>query len=130
MLIKYFERRVIGENGIIFDIRQAPNFFYFVEEGEIEMVRIHLSEANGETSVERAHKVRTGGVFGELEFFMNTTHSVRSLAVRKSIIWGISRSSYKLMEVENPTLCIKLQNLIIRNVAVGINHKVNDVINY
>lgn len=130
LLIKYFERRVIGENGIIFDIRQAPNFFYFVEEGEIEMVRIHLSEANGETSVERAHKVRTGGVFGELEFFMNTIHSVRSLAVRKSIIWGISRSSYKLMEVENPTLCIKLQNLIIRNVAVGINHKVNDVINY
>jgi hypothetical protein len=81
-------------------------------------------------TVERAHKVRSGGIFGELEFFMNTIHSVRSLAVRKSVVWGISQSSYKLMEVENPTLCIKLQNLIIRNVAVGINHKVNDVINY
>ena len=130
LLIKYFERRVIEENDIIFDIRQAPNFFYFVEEGEIEMVRIRAGENGGDMTVERAHKVRSGGIFGELEFFMNTIHSVRSLAVRKSVIWGISQSSYKLMEVENPTLCIKLQNLIIRNVAVGINHKVNDVINY
>lgn len=130
LLIKYFERKVIEENDIIFDIRQAPNFFYFVEEGEIEMVRIRAGEVEGEMTVERAHKVRSGGIFGELEFFMNTIHSVRSLAVRKSVVWGISQSSYKLMEVENPTLCIKLQNLIIRNVAVGINHKVNDVINY
>jgi SulP family sulfate permease len=130
ILLKFFERRVVEESGIIFDIRQAPNFFYFVEEGEVEMVRIHSGKSEAETTVERAHKVRAGGVFGELEFFMNTVHSVRALAVRRSVIWGISQASYKLMEVENPILCIKLQNLIIRNVAVSINHRVNDVVSY
>ena len=133
LLLKYFERREVAEDGIIFDIRQKANFFYIVEEGEVEMVRV-TSSANTGTSVEngvtvqRAHKVRNGGIFGELEFFMSTSHTVRALAVRRSVVWGISRSDFKLMEVENPLMCVKLQNLLIRNVAVSINHRVNDVV--
>ena len=59
---------------------------------------------------------------------MSTSHTVRALAVRRSVVWGISRSDFKLMEVENPLMCVKLQNLLIRNVAVSINHRVNDVV--
>ena len=123
VLAKYFDRNVVNDGAVVFDIRQSADYVYFLEDGEIELVKINrtVAESDGKNSeiIERANKINTGGIFGEAEFFLNALHSVRALAVRHSTFWTLSHANFRLMELENPQLCLLIQHLLIKSLCVG-----------
>ena len=120
-LRKYFTFEIIPENAILFDINTDASNMFFIQEGEIELVRIYGNADDLE--VIRAHKVRSGGMLGALEFCLESEYKVRAVAIRTSFIWTLSKESYDTMETQDIKLYTHMQRLFMRNIGLSQEHK-------
>ena len=127
VLSKYFDRNVVDNEHVIFDVRQASGYVYFLEDGEIELVKISTYDQEGADSgssevvecIERVNKINSGGIFGESEFVLNSLHGTRALAVHGCVLWTLSRSAFRIMEVEHPQMCLLVQHILLKSVAIS-----------
>ncbi len=127
VLSKYFDRNIIEKEQLVYDVRQASSYVYFLEEGEIELVKISTvskDEGLGTTQecIERVNKINTGGIFGESEFILNALHSTRALSVRSCIFWTLSRNNFRVMEVEHPQLCLLVQQILMKSISISAHN--------
>jgi MFS superfamily sulfate permease-like transporter len=128
ILSKYFDRNVVPNDHIVFDIRQASSCVYFLQNGEIELVKIstvtnELDRDINEECIERVNKINSGGIFGEAEFILNGLHSTRALTLnRNCIFWTLSRNNMRIMEVEHPQLCMLVQHILLKSISISVHN--------
>jgi len=133
VLSRYFERNVVHNDTLIFDIRGPSNHVYFVEEGEIELVKVSTVNTVGSAAgtgspefielIERVNKINSGGIFGESDFFLNALHGVRAFTIKRCVYWTLSRECFKDMESEHPQLCLLIQHLLLKSLAINTQNK-------
>jgi CRP-like cAMP-binding protein len=71
-------------------------------------------------AVIRVNKVSSGGVFGESDFFLGRTHSVRAFTLsHRMICWTLNRRTFAEMEVSHPSLCMLLQYTLLRSLSIA-----------
>jgi MFS superfamily sulfate permease-like transporter/CRP-like cAMP-binding protein len=143
LLCRYFDRSVVEEGTLVFDLRQGADLVYFLQEGEVELVRVATLEgeaggrspyrlyasdedADADTQllqtteiVERVNKIHSGGIFGEAAFVLNSLHSVRAISLRRCVLWTLSRSSFRRMEAEQTTLCLTVQQILLKSLSIN-----------
>jgi len=133
VLLRYFERNVVHNDTLVFDIRGPSNHVYFLEEGEIELVKVstvNTAAAAADSAsacfvelIERVNKVNSGGIFGESDFFLSSLHSVRAFTIKSSVYWTLSRECFRDMEREHPQLCLLIQRLLLKSLAISTQYK-------
>ena len=130
VLLCYFDRNVVHNDTLVFDIEGASDHVYFVEEGEIELVKVNtVASAAGPAAapfielIERVNKINTGGIFGESDFFLNSLHSVRAFTIKSCVYWTLSRESFMAMEGQHPQLCLLIQRLLLKSLAMTTCNK-------
>jgi len=129
-LLCYFDRNVVHNDTLVFDIEGASDHVYFVEEGEIELVKVNtVASAAGPAAatfielIERVNKINSGGIFGESDFFLNSLHSERAFTIKSCVYWTLSRESFVAMERQHPQLCLLIQRLLLKSLAMTTCNK-------
>ena len=124
-ILKYFDRNSAEDNALVFDAQQASEYVYFLEEGEIELVKISTVTSSFEDPrstlefIERVNKINAGGIFGESDFFLSALHSVRAFTVGDAIYWTLSKKNLEVMEAENPKMCLLIQRLLLKSLSIN-----------
>ncbi len=82
----------------------------------------HTSSSNAlldQNAVIRVNKVSSGGVFGERDFFLGRSHSVRAFTLSPTICWTLDKRQFAEMEVSNPQLCMLLQYTLLKSLSIA-----------
>eukprot|EP01041_Mallomonas_annulata_P006865 gene6865-13910_t len=75
----------------------------------------------------RVNKVLAGGVFGESSFFLDKPHSMRAIPSTQCVLWTLNKNSLARMNSENPQLCILIQHLLLKSMALSAAAALNSI---
>ena len=118
VLVHYFERkRITRSSPVIYKRGDLPEKVYLIEEGVIEIV---LGDDNKEGYITRVNKFTSGGVFGCEAFLLNVSYSSSAVSVCAAgcVLWSLSRADLHRMETEDPSLCVLVQRMLLRSMAL------------
>jgi CRP-like cAMP-binding protein len=131
VLTKFFTREEVNAGEIIFDIDFPATKVFFIESGVVEIVSLTIEQSfetavtepkigrNNSSEVVRVNKASHGGVFGEADFILGKTRSVRAYSVTNCTFWILDREHFAAMEVQQPQLCMLIQYALLRSLALS-----------
>lgn len=140
VLTKFFTKEELHAGEIIFDLDYPATKVYFIESGTVEIVSLsvdghdakassssssslkmssRLSGKGHTTEVVRVNKASHGGVFGEADFILGKTRTVRAYSVTDCTFWILDREHFAAMEVQQPQLCMLIQYALLRSLALS-----------
>jgi CRP-like cAMP-binding protein len=131
VLTKFFTREEVKAGEIIFDIDFPATKVFFIESGVVEIVSLTVDSSFGTAIIEtkngnnsndevvRVNKASHGGVFGEADFILGKTRTVRAYSVTNCTFWILDREHFAAMEVQQPQLCMLIQYALLRSLALS-----------
>ena len=125
VLAAYFEKQYVDSHEVLYNPHSLPNSVFFIESGVVELLVTDDARDGKEDllskPVTRLSKVSSGGIFGIDAFLLNLPHRCRALTVTECHIWRIDRSSLAKMEVRHPKLCLIIQQVLLKSMALLSN---------
>ncbi len=111
-LMKYLERREIGQGEYLMREGDPPTEMYFIEAG---LVTAQLEAPDGK--VIRLKSMRGGTTVGEMGLYLDSARTASVIAARPSAVYRLSADSLKSMREQDPEVAALLHEWIARLLA-------------
>jgi SulP family sulfate permease len=111
-IMKYLERRELGEGEYLMRQGDAGTEMYFIEAG---MVNVQLESPDGQ--VVRLRSIRGGATVGEMGLYMGGKRTASVIATRPSAVYRLSADALQAMRGEDPEAAALLHEWIARLLA-------------
>ena len=125
VLSQFFHWERVEPYTVIYDRQWAPAKLYLVDKGVVEILVVDGGDdptsLPGGAAVVRINKVSSGGIFGTDAFLLNLPHRCRALTLSETSLWSITRPDLALLEVQHPKLCLIIQQVMLKSMALLSN---------
>ena len=109
----------------IFQEDRMSDSLFFIEDCLVELLVPREWEPWGSTEdghlcvpMQRHSKISSGGVFGEESFLICRPCSIRAVAVTPVSLWRLDAGALVRMETRHPSLCILVQQVLLKSMAI------------
>ncbi|CAM9704722.1 unnamed protein product [Chrysoparadoxa australica] len=117
-LMEFFREEVLEANHTLFTNKESSDKLYFVGKGSVEL--------KSSTGV-RVQKVKIGGCFGELGFFLDQPQMFSALTTEPCHLFTITQTGLDQMKVSNPSLCAALQTSLLKSLCLEASSALDSV---
>jgi SulP family sulfate permease len=121
-LLKYLERQRVDGGTYLMRQGDAPDYVYFVEDGQVTA----QLEQEGQAPV-RLETMRSGRVVGELGFYLGKVRTAAVVADEASTVYRLSSSDLERMERETPEGASAFHRIIVHLLAERASHLIRTV---
>ncbi|PRW58410.1 sulfate transporter [Chlorella sorokiniana] len=135
MLQRFAYKRDLRAGDVVFQLGAPADEMYIVERGQV-VCRIDFNAASVHSrsqlpavpadarpaSTERVFKYGPGGLFGELDFFLQRPRSFTAVADRDSSAWCIDRRAFETMAKSDPSSLVLLETIVLRSTCLSAAH--------
>ncbi len=111
--MRYLEPFQLKETEYLFHQAETPDRLYFVESGEVSIIREQETR-----KIQRVQTLSAGTIVGEVEFYTQVPYSLAAIADQPCKLYYLHRNSLKRMQEEHPqiaTLFSELMNSVLAN---------------
>ncbi|RHX96704.1 hypothetical protein DYB25_004301 [Aphanomyces astaci] len=123
-LAEYFTKVVVSHDHSFYKISDASGAFYILAGGGVDLyMNKDGSVDHGESSsITMLEKVCVGGMFGEVDFFLDQPRHMTARSNVDSTVYCLTRDEYMRMKAQQPMLWNELRDLIMRSMALTIGN--------
>lgn len=121
-LLKYLERQRVDGGTYLMHQGDAPDYVYFVEDGQVTA----QLEQEGQAPV-RLETMRSGRVVGELGFYLGKVRTAAVVADEPCTVYRLSSGDLQEMEREAPEGAFAFHRIIIHLLAERATHLIRTV---
>jgi len=109
-LEEFFTQDSVAADSILFAKGDSADTLFFVQQGEVELLT---------DDGERLQRYIDGGVFGDLDFFLERPRTFSAIARTDSILWRLSSRDLGKMSAQRPDLSTAVQRAALRSLCLS-----------
>ncbi|ETW00146.1 hypothetical protein, variant [Aphanomyces invadans] len=123
-LAEYFTKVMVSHDHAFYKISDVSGALYILAAGGVDLyMNKDGSVDHGESaSITMLEKVCVGGMFGEVDFFLDQPRHMSARSNHDSTVYCLTREEYMRMKTEQPVLWNELRDLIMRSMALTIGN--------
>jgi len=119
----YFERLDVPKGYVFFGPGDAAEAMFVLEGGEVWLTA-EPAEAGG--GARRIQRYVGGGIFGDLDFFLERSRSCAAAAVVPCVAWRLQGDRLALLIAEEPCLSVALHRAVLRSMCLSCSGVLNE----
>ena len=120
---RFFERQQVASKSTIFQKGSEPDSIFVLESGTVSLYTGSGSdgEGDGDNGRRRILRYANGGIFGELDFFLNQPRTYGAVAGGDCTVHVLSREAYGDLLQQEPAAAAAMQAALLKHLCLEIN---------